>query len=110
MARYCPAASPDKGGRACGAKAGSSHPGFGSSSTHWRVPQMKIRWMAVVYCLAVSPASAQAPAAPPSPLPVRQVTLFTSGVSYTERAGEVDGNADVPLVFRTPQINDILKS
>src|SRR5436190_22860812 len=44
------------------------------------------------------------------PLPVRQVTLFTSGVSYTERAGEVDGNASVPLTFRTGQINDLLKS
>ena len=36
--------------------------------------------------------------------------MFTSGVSYTERAGDVEGSAAVPLLFRTAQINDILKS
>ena len=50
------------------------------------------------------------PQTAPSSLPVRQVTLFTSGVSYTERGGMVDGDASVPLLFRTEQINDILKS
>ena len=53
---------------------------------------------------------AQAQKDAPSPLPVRQVTLFTSGVAYTERAGTVDGTAEVPLMFRVAQINDILKS
>jgi hypothetical protein len=43
-------------------------------------------------------------------LPVRAVTLFSSGVSYTLREGEVSGDATVPLTFRTSQINDILKS
>ena len=57
----------------------------------------------------IAPAGAQAPA-PSSTLPVRRITLFTSGVSYTERGGTVDGDATVPLLFRTPQINDILKS
>jgi len=57
------------------------------------------------------PALAQAPpAAAPSPLPIRQVTLFTSGVAYIERGGAVTGDATVPLTFRTAQINDILKS
>lgn len=55
------------------------------------------------------PARAQE-AKPADPLPVRAVTLFSSGVSYTLREGEVSGNAQVPLVFRTTQINDILKS
>ncbi len=58
-------------------------------------------------CLAGGAARAQPP---PSPLPVKQVTLFTSGVAYTERDGAVEGNATVPLVFHTAQINDILKS
>jgi len=49
-------------------------------------------------------------AAPNSPLPVRRVTLFTSGVACTERSGDVTGNAAVPINFRTAQINDILKS
>lgn len=44
-------------------------------------------------------------------LPIRSVTLFSSGVCYTMREGEVEaGEALVPLTFRTPQINDILKS
>jgi hypothetical protein len=71
---------------------------------------IRLLFLAIPLFAAALPMHAQAPAAPPSPLPVRQVTLFTSGVSYTERAGEVDGNAAVPLVFRTAQINDILKS
>ena len=53
---------------------------------------------------------AQPAAGNPENLPVRSVTLFTSGVSYTERAGEVNGDTTVPLTFRTAQINDILKS
>jgi uncharacterized membrane protein YgcG len=44
------------------------------------------------------------------PLPVRAVTLFSSGVSYTLREGEVNNDATVALAFRTAQINDILKS
>jgi hypothetical protein len=70
---------------------------------------IKAPLLPAVFLLTV-PALGQQPAAPPSPLPVRQVTLFTSGVSYTERAGDVDGNATIPLLFRTAQINDILKS
>ena len=43
-------------------------------------------------------------------LPVRAVTLFSSGVGFTVREGVVDGDALIPLTFRTAQINDILKS
>jgi len=49
-------------------------------------------------------------AAPPSQLPIKQITVFTSGVSYIERDGTVSGDAVVPLTFRTAQINDLLKS
>lgn len=45
------------------------------------------------------------------PLPVRAVTLFSSGVAYTLREGEVEaGETTVSLTFRTSQVNDILKS
>ena len=57
--------------------------------------------------LAQGPAPAKAQE---SVLPVRAVTLFSSGVAYTQREGRVEGNATVPLTFRTTQINDILKS
>src|ERR1051326_371052 len=62
----------------------------------------------LIAAAAACPSLAQAPS--PGPLPVRSVTLFTSGVAYTERSGEVSGDAAVPLNFRTAQINDILKS
>lgn len=76
---------------------------------------MKLTWKQLGACAAALsaaiPATAQQQTAPvPAPLPVRKVTLFTSGVAYTERGGTVDGNAAVPLLFRTAQINDILKS
>ncbi len=59
----------------------------------------------------VAAARSTAPdAAPASTLPVRDVVLFTSGVSYIQREGDVTGDATVPLTFRTAQINDILKS
>jgi hypothetical protein len=71
----------------------------------------KIENAAVLAALLLGvPAIGQNPQGPPSALPVKQVTLFTSGVSYTERSGDVDGDASVPLLFRTAQINDILKS
>ena len=39
------------------------------------------------------------------------MTLFSSGVAYTQREGAIDsGEITVPLTFRTSQINDILKS
>ena len=64
---------------------------------------------AAMFVLGAS-ARAQDAAAAPSALPVRAVSIFTSGVSYIERGGDVEGDATVPLSFRTAQINDILKS
>lgn len=55
-------------------------------------------------------AGAQPPDQKPPALPVRAVTLFSSGVAYTERRGEVENDAAVPLLFRVGQVNDILKS
>ena len=43
-------------------------------------------------------------------LPLTRVVLFSSGVGYFERLGEVEGNAGLQLSFRVEQINDILKS
>ena len=49
------------------------------------------------------------PAAPR--LPVRAVTLFSAGVAYLLREGEMpSGSQEAQLTFRTTQINDILKS
>src|SRR5436190_639981 len=56
--------------------------------------------------------SAISPAVKPgSPqLPVSQVVLFSSGVGYFQREGEVEGNARVDLQFPLGDINDLLKS
>lgn len=54
---------------------------------------------------AVSPAAAQEPQ-----LPLTRVVIFSSGVAYFERAGQVDGDAQVELAFRADDINDLLKS
>ncbi len=43
-------------------------------------------------------------------LPIIRVTLYTSGVGYFERGGEVDGDARLTLLFPTGQVNDVLKS
>jgi hypothetical protein len=43
-------------------------------------------------------------------LPVTRIVLFTSGVGYFQRDGQVDGNARIDLSFHTQKINDLLKS
>jgi hypothetical protein len=45
-----------------------------------------------------------------SPLPIRQVVLFNSGVGYFQREGDVSGDTRVELTFPTGDINDLLKS
>src|SRR5262249_32274420 len=51
-----------------------------------------------------------ASAKPPTPLPISQVVLFSSGVGYFHREGEVDGAARIDLSFPASDINDLLKS
>ncbi len=48
--------------------------------------------------------------APDSPLPIRQVVLFNSGVGYFQREGDVTGDTRVDLTFPVSDINDLLKS
>jgi hypothetical protein len=49
---------------------------------------------------------------PPSAteLPITQVVLYSSGVGYFQRDGQVDGNTRVDLTFPVGDINDLLKS
>src|SRR5262249_45587470 len=44
------------------------------------------------------------------PLPLRQAVLFSSGVGYFQREGEVEGDARVDLSFPPADVNDLLKS
>ena len=43
-------------------------------------------------------------------LPLQDVVLFSSGVGYFQRSGQIDGDLTLDMHFRAEQINDILKS
>ncbi len=43
-------------------------------------------------------------------LPIRRVILYSNGVSYIERRGFVSGNAEINLLFKQSQVDDVLKS
>ena len=43
-------------------------------------------------------------------LPLSTVILYSSGVGFFERAGEVNGRAEVDLRFKVDDVNDLLKS
>jgi hypothetical protein len=48
--------------------------------------------------------------APASSLPITHVYLFSSGVGYFQREGELEGTSRVDLTFPATDINDLLKS
>jgi hypothetical protein len=59
--------------------------------------------------LAFAPSvTAQEPAK--TEIPLKKVVMFSSGVAFYERAGEVEGDKSVELRFNTRDINDLLKS
>jgi hypothetical protein len=66
-------------------------------------------WLAGMEWFAQAEAAEKAPDAAPV-LPLSDVVLYTSGVGYFERDGQVEGNAQVELRFKTEDINDLLKS
>jgi hypothetical protein len=65
--------------------------------------------LAFVLLTAAAPGLAQ-PRPDSANLPVTRITLFSSGVGYFHREGEIDGNARVDLQFPQENINDLLKS
>jgi hypothetical protein len=66
--------------------------------------------IAVVGWTQVSLAQATQPASKQADVPVKAVVLFSSGVGYFEHFGTVQGDGSTQLLFKTQQINDILKS
>jgi hypothetical protein len=52
--------------------------------------------------------SAKVPSSPQ--LPIAQAVLFSSGVGYFQREGDIDGNQRIDLSFPVGDINDLLKS
>ncbi|ADB17954.1 conserved hypothetical protein [Pirellula staleyi DSM 6068] len=79
------------------------------SATRW------LRGALAVIVLATSTGllSAQDPAAEGEAkpaLPLGRVVMFSSGVAFYERRGDVEGDATIDLRFNTRDINDLLKS
>src|SRR5689334_4987041 len=83
----------------------------------WVVPLVVAAVVAGAVLLR-SPSAAEAgrgshpgPAAAPAPeLPVSRVVLFSSGVGYFQREGDVEGSTRVHFSFPVQDINDLLKS
>lgn len=68
-----------------------------------------IRVVAAIAILGLAgPAWAQP--RPAAELPLSRIVLFSSGVGYFQRDGQVNGNAKIDLKFHTQNINDLLKS
>ena len=95
---------------------------FTKTATKTAVKRSTRSLLAACLCLAVSGAAVaqaqpagQAPAAEQAAavrvdVPLRQVTLYSSGVGFFEHAGPVPAGGQLQLRFREGQINDILKS
>jgi hypothetical protein len=59
----------------------------------------------------VRPVTTAAPAQGASQgLPLHRVILYSNGVAYFERRGQVTGHAEINLPFKQSQIDDVLKS
>ena len=59
---------------------------------------------------ALQAVAAATPSETSAQLPIGQVVLFSSGVGYFQREGQIDGDARVDLSFPTQDINDLIKS
>jgi hypothetical protein len=59
---------------------------------------------------ALAPLSRAADDNKSSELPLKKVVMFSSGVGYFERRGDVNDDAKVELKFNTRDVNDLLKS
>ncbi len=57
-----------------------------------------------------APAPAAASSETSVQLPIGQVVLFSSGVGYFQREGQIEGDARVDLSFPVSDINDLIKS
>jgi hypothetical protein len=72
---------------------------------------MKRCWLLLAAALLLPGSSALAQPAPgEAALPLSRVVLFSSGVGYFQRDGQVEGNSSLELSFRAAEVNDLLKS
>jgi hypothetical protein len=69
----------------------------------------RLACFALLLAIAI-PVAARAEGPQPSNLPLTRVVMFSSGVGFFERDGQVTGDAKVEMMFKTSDINDLLKS
>jgi hypothetical protein len=81
------------------APADPNHPIPGGPATAQLVPIVDVPEAAQTATSTASP-----------PLPITQVVLYSSGVGYFQRDGQVDESARVDLTFPASDVNDLLKS
>src|SRR5262245_25360103 len=80
--------------------------------TLWLAPLAGALALGGFFALKPSPSPAGPGAAQPAgpQLPVAQAILYSSGVGYFQREGQVEGNTRVDLTFPVQDITDLLKS
>ena len=69
----------------------------------------RLTFTALALLTAALPALAQSQPGK-SELPISRIVLFSSGVGYFQRDGQVEGNARIDLQFSASNVNDLLKS
>src|ERR1051326_5612326 len=82
---------------------------------YWLLPALGVCTLAGILATRpkatlAEPNDAQNPPSAATALPIKNVVLFSSGVGYFQRKGEVEGNARVDLTFQVRDINDLIKS
>jgi hypothetical protein len=70
----------------------------------WRLPSLAL------LVFSVLPSALGAQEEKEATVPLTRLVMFTSGVSYFQYDGTVEGNARMELAFSASQINDLLKS
>jgi hypothetical protein len=77
-------------------------------------PLLGVIALAAFAALRAGPAESGRAPSPPQPpaaaLPLSHVVLFSSGVGYFQRQGDIDGTARVDLTFPATDVNDLIKS
>ena len=64
----------------------------------------------VVIALSLAPTPVRADRGSAAQLPLTKIVLYTSGVGYFQREGQVEGTQQLTVRFKVQEINDLLKS
>src|SRR5262249_9183369 len=78
----------------------------------WLLPILGVVIAGGLFVYRPAASAPKADSLPPAAaaLPLRTAVLFSSGVGYFQRRGEIEGNARVDLTFQVKDINDLIKS